>query len=155
MLPFIILSVSSNTLNIYIYLRLYATLRVMTDFLASYTYIFQPGCCPLSFSIFALSRRFQFATFGALPSWTLTSAINHSITQQIFPFSSLLRPHSSSLFAAPSLLPISVFLKNFNNGPTARSFADKLANHIFSGLVCRLIPGGFSSFLISFLRSFL
>ena len=103
----------------------------------------QPGCCPLLFH-FCLVSPLNFAAFGfyppesCLPPW-LQSVSNSS------PSLSFLCSHSSSLCAAPSLLPISVFLKNFNSASMACSLANKLATHFLSGLACQSIFRFFSS----------
>ena len=129
-----------------------ATLWVMIDLPAFYIHVWPEA--PYFITIFAFSRHTLFVTFG-IP---FLSSPNLSFTVQSVSWSSLswslLFCHFSSLSLASSLLSTSVSFRNFNTGPTARSFAKNLPSHFLSGQDCQLIPSRHNS-LLSFLCSVL
>ena len=137
-------------------LCLLATLWVMTDLPpVLYVHVYTRAWleAPYYITVSAFSRRNLLVAFG-LPLLSPSLSFYCLASELISLSWSLLLCHSSSLSLAPSLLPTPVPFKNFNTGPTARSFANKLPSHLHSGRGCQLIPCWPSS-LLSFLRSLL
>ena len=121
-------------------LCIYATRWVMTDLLLNLNVHILAWPEALYFvTISALSRRKIVRDLWVSPPEFLSIFPDES-ESWFSPFRSSFLCHSSSLSLAPSLLPTSVPSRNFNTGPTARSFANNLPSHLLSGRCCQLIP---------------
>ncbi len=114
--------------------------------LSVFTYIIQPGFCPLFFPFLLYLAAVNYCDFWVNPSWVYPSKSS--------PARSFFRSHSNPFSLAPSLPPTSVACKNLSNSAIAFLFASKPASHLLSALACHKTPY-FSSSLTSFLRSFL
>ena len=110
-----------------------------------------------SFSLFLHCLAACSASLGLWATCPPNSVFNYQkypLSSNSSPFRSALWSHSAALSAFPSWPPTSVVIKYLSSGSTAHSFANKLANHLFSGQRCHSIPSPLSSLLRTLLSFF-